>query len=280
MNKFLIIDSNYLCHRAANTTGHLTHEGKPTGIAFGMFKTIAQLRDKFETDNLIFCWDYGRNKRIKIDPAYKSKRRKECPTDDELLLKNILEQQMTQLRTEFIPQLGFNSLWAAGFEADDIIANICQRTPKGSQSIIVSSDGDLFQLLDADRVVYYRINKGVIYTEADLLAEYCVFPMQWQDVKAIAGCTSDNVKGVAGVAEKTAAKYLNGSLRPQSKAFIAITKAADLWEHNLSLVSLPLPGTPSLKIKKTKYNNDQWHTLCGKLGFTSLGGGRRRGERF
>jgi 5'-3' exonuclease len=183
----------------------------------------------------------------------------------------LLHDQIADLRTGYLPALGYRNIFIQkGYEADDIIASLCSSITDG-EIVIVSTDTDLWQLLQWRRVTILRPD-GTFYAERAFTEEWNLEPCQWAWVKAIAGCKSDGVVGVVGVGEKTAAKYLNNLLPKKSKAYIAIRKAwrAGLIDFNRGLVFLPLSGIKILELASDVLSSSKWDRVMRTLDMRSL----------
>jgi DNA polymerase I len=119
---------------------------------------------------------------------------------------------------EVLEALDVTQLRLEGYEADDLIATLTREAvAEGWDVLIVTGDRDAFQLIDDHvKVVYTR--RGItdtVMADATYVEErYDITPEQYVEYAALRGDTSDNLPGVAGVGEKTAAKLLNkyGSL--------------------------------------------------------------------
>lgn len=280
--KTLIVDTNYLCHRAFHTTGDLEYEEIKSGVVFGVLRQIKELGERFKTNKFLFCWDHRPYHREKLFPDYKRKRNSMDKLSD-IEKKDVQRrrkeafQQFTALRKEILPGLGFKNIYSQkGYEADDLIAKIAQRR-KGDY-LIVSADEDLYQLLMWFDMYKPQMKKTVNrYSVQD---EYGASPSQWAHIKAIAGCTSDNIPGIAGVAEKTAARYLNGTLGKHTKAYQHIEEAGDLIRRNMPLVKLPFKGTKLYKIREDKFDMKYFYTVCSNYGLASLANESKKWIRF
>ena len=98
----------------------------------------------------------------------------------------------------------------------------------------------LLRLLEGDRVKMCLIGKkNRLYTAADFEREWGVKPSFWPSVKAIAGCSGDNVRGIVGVGERTAVKFLKCELKDSSKKYRDIVEGTDTVRTNWPLVKLP-----------------------------------------
>ena len=132
--------------------GSLSYGGNATGVVYGFLKDIITLKKRFETNYIVFCWDYGKGIRKLISSDYKSNRHKDKEDDD---FEISFKKQVTLLRTEYLKQIGFrNIFYQDGYESDDIIASVCRNLPDGDKGIIVSADHDLYQLLTANISMY------------------------------------------------------------------------------------------------------------------------------
>jgi DNA polymerase I len=269
MKTWLLIDSHYLCWRAHRTTGGLSHKGSITGIIYGFLRDIVTLKDLHNTQRFVFCFDSPRKDLLRRNdyPEYKAKR--DVKEVDDKLFREV-GRQIQEIRKHILPELGFkNIFWEKGYEADDLIASVCQTLDLNHDAVIVGADKDLYQLL-GPKVCIYNPTQAKAITEKSFTEKYGVTPSQWVDVKAIAGCGTDNVPGIRGVGEVTAAKFINGKLSPQSAAFKAIVKGNTCWRENRRLVALPYEGTPVYQLQKDHIDFEAWDKVCKRLGIKSL----------
>lgn len=264
----LIIDSNYICHLSKYSMKDLSYQEKKVGVIFGFLRQILSLAKVFETNKFIFVWDSKTSLRKEIFPAYKEKR-KTNKTEEDLELDSLSYPQFDDLRDTIIPSLGFaNNHMQIGYEADDLMAIITQNNPENEYSI-VSADEDLFQLL-SDTVTLYSIRKKQSYTAKNLYKDYGVTPKQWVMVKAIGGCRTDEISGIANVGEKTAAKFIRKQLSFNTKAHQNILKGTEIIQRNISLVELPFKGTLPIKYKRDHLNLEAFVDVCKEYGFNSF----------
>jgi DNA polymerase-1 len=276
---WLIIDTDYLCHRARWSMRDLSWKGAATGTIYGVLQTVLQLQERFQTDKVAFCFDSHVSKRQEIYPAYKANRKNRQPlTAEEERFEKEFRRQVIKLRKEYLPEIGFrNIFWQSGYESDDLIARlaidftISQCFPKGThyEGVIVSADHDLYQCITG-HVRFFNF-KGTM-TLQRFKQEFGLIPSQWAVVKSIAGCSTDNVQGIKGVGEKTAVKYLRGLLKPTSKAFRAIEAGKDIIKRNEKLTRLPLHGVDIPNLREDQVTKEGWDSVCHKLGFKSLRG--------
>lgn len=267
---WLLLDGNYLCHRAWHAHGDLHFQDVRTGVIFGFFRDIIYLQDKYPNAQFAFCFDRKPLWRAGDYPGYKKKRIKDKYTEEEIESKKFFDRQVKLLREEYLTQLGYrNVFYQRGYEADDVIASIVNDNSQ-QLFIIVSADQDLFQLL-SPRVTIWNPKTKVLTTEASFSKEFGVTPTQWVDVKAIAGCKTDSIDGVQkGIGPKTAAKFLNGKIVSGSEPFQAIVKGDKIWKRNRYLVRLPYPGVNQFKLIKSHVQAGSWKELARKLGMTSI----------
>ena len=268
--KWLLLDGPYLFHRAYYSTGTLAYKDEPTGTLFGFLKAVTSLQDQFLADRLVFCFDCGLGLRVADCPGYKASRRNKVRKPQEQQLYEIMQSQMRVLRRKYLKQIGFaNVLYEAGYEADDIIAAVINQLPKEDTAVIISSDHDLYQLL-SERVFIYNPHAKKAITQESFEKEWGVSPTQWIDVKAIAGCHTDDIPGIKGIGEKTAAKFINGTLKPGCEAFNKIVKGNKVWKKNRHLVRLPYPGLAPFSLSEDKVTTESWNAFTDQFGMKSI----------
>jgi len=267
---WLVIDCNYLCHRALHSTHSLSHNGKPTGVAFGFFSTVLSIQETFRTPYVVFCWDQGPSVRKTFLPTYKARRYRNDDEEARKLAKQY-RFEARAIRTQYLPAVGFaNNLYQLGLEADDWMAATARVIEdRGDQAVLVTADQDLFQCI-SPYVRFYNPATNKTITLQSFTKAYGIGPWQWADVKSIAGCSSDNVPGVRGVGEKTAIKFLLGKLKPTSKKHQSIVNSMDVRKRNSRLVRLPWSETPKVKLKESLPSRKAWRNLMDELGMKML----------
>lgn len=211
---------------------------------FGGLRTIKNIAKNLgrKWDVIYACFDTNVSHRKAFSPEYKSNRKADTA----------FKQQMIYLQ-KIMNSLGFISIAFPGFEADDTIAQIVRNNPDDFK-YVVSNDKDLYQLLDDKSLTLYRRSKNtyVHYIYDDFVADYGIEPKEWVRVKAIAGCPTDVVIGVDGIAETRALSFIKGTLAANHKA--KIDKATELIEHNLRLVALPFNEIAMPEIPKELFH--------------------------
>ena len=269
---YIVLDLGYLCYRAFYSTGHLSFEETKTGVLFGVFRDIKTFSELFGSNRFIFCFDSRESKRKAIFPGYKASRKNRYDEmeEDERLAHEELRKQRDFLETRYLPRIGYkNILSQPGYEADDLIAAFCNGLDSDEEAVVVGTDGDLYQIL-REGVTIWNPAKSKAITAESFTGEWGISPSQWADVKALAGCHTDDVPGLDGVGEKTAVKFLTGTLKPGGVAYSKITAANDLWKRNLELVRLPLPGCVRPEVLQDEVTVEKWQYVMDRLGMSSL----------
>lgn len=180
--------------------------------------------------------------------------------------------QMKMLRRQYLPTIGYKNIFVQkGYEADDIIASICFNLSMLDKAIIISSDQDLYQLINFQVSSYNPVKKKIL-TLQGFKEKYGILPHEWKLVKALAGCNTDGVPGVKGIGEKTAIKYLTKNLKATARAYQSITSKEGLriFERNMRLVSLPFKVTKVFKLQEDEITQEGWNKVMKKLGMKSL----------
>ena len=223
-----------------------------TGVIYGFLRKLLYLSETMQSNQFIFAWDSKREDCVRraLYAGYKD-RPNPVKGDDDKEKWERSYKQFSQLQHTVLPALGFrNSFQLKGFEADDIIATITKTyyPEDWGGFVIVSSDEDLYQLLDD--CAMYLLSKKKFYTRTHLFEEYGITPTDWGRVKTIAGCSSDVVPGIEGVGAKTAAKFLAGKMKLDSVKYnkIADPANAELFERNEKLVVLPHADCPDVEL--------------------------------
>jgi DNA polymerase-1 len=172
--------------------------GLPTNALYGFLRDVLFLRSK-KPDYLVCAFDVaGPTFREKIYPEYKA-HRSPPPSDLELQIP-LIREALEALR---VPVLG-----VPGFEADDVIATLAAAAAaRGIDVFICSSDKDCRQLL-SERIKIYSLRKRSVFGPEELMQDWGIRPEQVIDFQALVGDSVDNVPGVEGIGEKTAAKLL------------------------------------------------------------------------
>jgi DNA polymerase-1 len=202
----LLIDGNSLVYRAffALPTDLATASGQVTNAVFGFTSMLVNLLRDHKPDALAVAFDRPeptfRHERI---DTYKANR---------TAAPDILRQQMGLVR-EVVDALHIPTFEVVGFEADDVIATLAtQGRDRGDRVIVVTGDRDSYQLVEDPHVQVLYNKRGVsdyaLYDEAGIAERTGVTPALYPQYAALRGDPSDNLPGVPGVGEKTAAKLI------------------------------------------------------------------------
>ena len=272
MNPILLLDTTYLCHRAYHAVGDLAFGDKGTGAVFGVLRDIVTLQEEFQTDRCVFAFDAGVGLRYALLPTYKHSRaaRHAVDTVEERAARKDFALQVLALRHKHLTEIGFRNVVACqGYEADDIIASIAAAVPGDEEAIIIGSDKDLWQCLRPN-VSCWDPQRRKATTAVSFLQQWGLEPARWADVKALAGCSTDDVPGVRGVGELTAARYLRGELGSHLKTAQRIRAARHLYQRNIQIVRLPFAGTPTPELVPDEVTVERWEAVVNGLGMRSL----------
>ena len=207
MKKFLIIDGSSIFYRAFYALPALTApSGEPTGAIAGFANIILKILREQSPDLAAVALDTAKKTfRNEIFSDYKATRQS-MPDD--------LAAQLPLLK-EFIDMLGIKTCAAPNFEADDVIGTLATQADKKFSVEILTGDRDALQLINSTtRVLLNKSSGVVVYDEKKFLEEYGFAPTLLVDFKALRGDPSDNIRGVSGIGEKTAATLIKefGSL--------------------------------------------------------------------
>ncbi len=207
----MLLDAHSLIYRAYFAlieTPLTTSRGQLVNAVFGFWSIVLRGFQDVKPDYVMACFDVGRTFRHDRFVDYKATRR---PTPDDLRDQFPLVRELLGAFRIPIHEL-------AGFEADDLIGTLTrQAEARGLESVIVSGDLDMLQLA-SERTQLMTTRTGVastvMYGPDRIFERYGLRPHQMIDFKALKGDATDNIPGVPGVGDKTAAKWLqeHGSL--------------------------------------------------------------------
>ena len=208
--ELFLIDGNSLAYRAffALPESIATHDGRPTNAIYGLASMFAKMLTDFSPAAVVVCWDAGWSGRELTYEPYKAERK---PRPD------LLKEQWPHLMP-LAEAFGFTNIRIEGYEADDVIASLTKRArEQGIEVMVVSGDRDVYQLVE-DGVRVMTTSRGVtdtkVYDAEGVVERYGVPPELVTDLIGLKGDTSDNIPGVPGIGDKTAATLLQefGSL--------------------------------------------------------------------
>ncbi len=208
--ELFLIDGNSLAYRAffALPDSMATADGRPTNAIFGLASMMVKLISEFRPGQIVVAWDAGMSGREVVYPEYKAQR---PPKPD------LLRAQWPNL-VELVEAFGYTNVKVDGYEADDVIASLVAEARRRSiTTVVVTGDRDAYQLV-GDGVTVMSTGRGIsetkIYDAEAVKERYGVYPELVTDLMGLRGDTSDNIPGVPGIGEKTAAALLEefGSL--------------------------------------------------------------------
>lgn len=205
MNKLLLIDGNSILNRAFYGLPDLTTaDGRHTNAVLGFLNIVLRVIDDISATHICVAFDLKhKNFRNDIFEEYKGTRK---PMPDEL-------REQLPLIKEVLHAMNIATIEKEGYEADDLLGTMSRLYSLLSDIVILSGDRDLLQLA-TDKIMVKlpktKDRKTVVldYFAKDVEAEYGVDPVTFIDMKGLMGDTSDNIPGVPGIGEKTAAKLL------------------------------------------------------------------------
>ena len=209
-----LIDGNSLAYRAffALPDTISTSKGQPSNAIFGFASMLVKLFTEYGNNPTIVCWDRGTSGRKELDPRYKANR----PSKPDLL-----REQWPHF-APIVESFGWHNVHVDGFEADDVIASlaeIARTAPDPVPVVIVTGDRDSFQLIDPEgHVTVMATARGItetkFYDYEGVIERYGIAPELIPDFYGLKGDSSDNIPGVPGIGDKTAAALLQqfGSL--------------------------------------------------------------------
>ncbi len=185
-----------------------TSDGRPTNAIYGFASMMAKIITEHDPAAVVVAWDAGMSGREVTYKEYKAQRKSR---------PDLLREQWPHLGP-IAEAFGFTNVKAEGFEADDLIATLTKRaTDLGIPVMVVSGDRDVYQLVN-DKVRVMTTSRGItdtkIYDTDGVVERYGIPPELVPDLIGLKGDTSDNIPGVPGIGDKTAADLLQrfGSL--------------------------------------------------------------------
>jgi DNA polymerase-1 len=206
MALLMLLDGNSLTYRAffALPTDLATASGQVTNAVYGFTSMLVNLIKDHKPDYLAVAFDRPEPTfRHELVEGYKATRS---------AAPDILRQQMGLVR-QLVETMRVPVVEAPGYEADDVLATLATRAAaEGDDVIVVTGDRDTYQLVQDPhlKVLYNRrgVSDYALYDEAGILERTGVTPAQYPDFASLRGDPSDNLPGVPGVGEKTAAKLI------------------------------------------------------------------------
>lgn len=280
--KLVLIDGHSILNRAFFGIPDLSNsEGLHTNAVYGFLNILFRILEEEQPDYLTVAFDVNAPTfRHQMYADYKGTRK---PMAAEL-------REQVPVMKEMLQAMGVTVVEKAGYEADDLLGTIAKRAEaQGMLVSIVSGDRDLLQL--ASEQIKIRIPKTKKtgtevedYLAGQVKEKYSVTPLEFIDVKALMGDTSDNVPGVPGIGEKTAVKIISqyGSIEnayahiddmPKSKVRESFRENYEKAQFSKKLVTIDTNADLEYDPAQAKLGNlytPQAYELCRRLEFKNM----------
>src|SRR5215213_6510720 len=277
----MLLDGNSLTYRAffALPTDMSTASGQVTNAVFGFTSMLINLLRDHRPTHIAVAWDRAEPTfRHEEVPTYKA-HREEAP--------DILRQQLGLVR-QVLEALRIPMIDHPAHEADDVIATLATMArDRGDEVIVVTGDRDTYQLVDDPlvKVLYNRrgVSDYVLYDETGIVERTGVTPAQYPEYAALRGDPSDNLPGVPGVGEKTAARLIRegggldgvfaslDGLTPKLRTNLAAAEEDVRRNAKVMLLVRDLPVEVTLdELARQPFDPEAVRSLFGFLEFRTL----------
>ena len=206
-DELFLIDGNSLAYRAffALPESIATSTGMPTNAIFGFASMLVKILTDYGPKATVVVWDAGDTGRKTLYADYKAQR---------TTRPDLLKEQWPHLEP-LVDAFGYRNLRVEGYEADDVIASIVEKARTADPPIptmVVTGDRDAYQLVDDGVVKIMTTSRGItdtrVYDREGVIDRYGIPPELIPDFIGLKGDTSDNIPGVPGIGDKTAAELL------------------------------------------------------------------------
>ncbi len=286
MKKLLILDSNSIINRAFYGVRALSApDGTPTNAIYGFLNILLKLINDYKPDYILAAFDLkAPTFRHKMYSEYKANR-KGMPDD--------LAVQMPIMK-DILSFMNIPILQLEGYEADDIIGTVSRMCNEdGVNCLIATGDRDDLQLAGNGTTVILASTKSgqsviELFDEFAVKEKYGVTPAEFVDMKALMGDTSDNIPGVKGIGEKTAAKLItqfstienmyenidNAQVSDKIKASLIDEKDMAFLSKDLARIDINVPisidyNNSMITTESDKFSPELYNTLL-QLGLKSI----------
>ena len=285
MNRLVLIDTLNFFHRAfhAYPPQLTTLQGEPINAVYGFATMLFNLGVELKPTHLAVAYESEKEPTFRVleFPAYKATR-VPLPPEEQVQFDSQLP-----LLGEFLAAAKITALRAEGFEADDLIGTAVHQLPSDTEAVVASNDRDLTQLI-SPRVHFYlpavgSKQKAKLYGEKEFFEEYGFPPVQMVDYKALRGDPSDNIPGVRGIGEKTAAELVKRygtvadiykhilEIRPAVAQKLADGKKEAELSYKLATIVTDAPFKIDYeKLRFLGFDRPEVHALFERWGFRSL----------
>lgn len=288
MRKLVLIDSNALVHRAFHALPPLTSpSGQMTNAVYGFASVLVKMINDLKPDLMVATFDMAAPTFRHTEYAEYKAHRQKAPQE--------LYDQIPLVK-ELLAGFGVPIYELSGFEADDVIGTIATRMEQEPdvQTIIVTGDMDTLQLVRGTKTVVFTLRKGmtdtVTYDEDGVRARLGVGPEHVIDLKGLKGDPSDNIPGVPGIGDKTAAALVTAfgtveqvieaaqqdnpqkPLTPKLTETLRTHAEEALFSKRLATITTDAPVAFDLASADWKRHADiaVLEAFCNRMGFASL----------
>lgn len=277
MKKVVLIDGNNLIFRSYYATAYrgeiLTNsKGLPTNAVYAYIQMLLKIIAEEKPSHIMVAFDKGKTFRHESYDDYKGGR-SETPKE--------LKEQIPYAK-KVTRAMGITVEEIENYEADDIIGTYSKKIDE--EVLVVSSDRDLLQLISPNvRMKLLKMKDYIYYDEKSFYEDYGIKPIEIIDLKALMGDSSDNIKGVAGIGEKTALKIIKeyhtidnlykniDDLKGKVKENLLNDKESAYKSLELATIYLDVPIEVNLeKIAYKGSNEEELNSLLKELEFNSL----------
>ena len=277
MKKVVLIDGNNLIFRSYYATAYrgeiLTNsKGLPTNAVYAYIQMLLKIIAEEKPSHIMVAFDKGKTFRHESYDDYKGGRN-ETPKE--------LKEQIPYAK-KVTRAMGITVEEIENYEADDIIGTYSKKIDE--EVLVVSSDRDLLQLISPNvKMKLLKMKDYVYYNEKSFYEDYGIKPIEIIDLKALMGDSSDNIKGVAGIGEKTALKLIKeyhtidnlykniDDLKGKVKENLLNDKESAYKSLELATIYLDVPIEVNLeKIAYKGSNEEELNSLLKELEFNSL----------
>ena len=287
----MLLDSHAILHRAYHALPDLSSsDGAPTGALYGLMTMLLKSIADLKPDYIVAARDRAeKTHRHELFEDYKGTRAK---TEDALV------EQLKRANSVF-DAFGIPVLDAVGFEADDVVGTIATQVARREdlETIILTGDMDMLQLIVNGRVTVYRLLTGIsnmkFYDEDAVKERYGFGPEHITDYKGMCGDQSDNIKGIKGIGEKTATELIQAfgsieqiyktlnkhpeefakkGIKPRTVKLLEEGRDAALFSKQLATIRRDVPVTFELPDHPWRMSDhaEGIVALCDTLEFRSL----------
>lgn len=209
--RLLIIDGLNMFIRNWVVVPQMNSNGDPIGGVTGFLRSLKSIMRDVKPTKIIVVWDGegGASRRRGIYSEYKAGRKPRLNRQHGELESVEASQENMRLQhskiRQYLDLLGVVQIEISDIEADDVIGFLASQLCSDTDKVVVSSDKDFLQLVDAHTLIYSPTKK-IYYTAKVLHEQYGIMAENFIYMKALMGDKSDNIRGIKGVGEKTVMK--------------------------------------------------------------------------